>query len=155
MQRLDVLQWQSWYWECRDADRDRYYVIHVQQYLWGNWEMYKVWGGRGTRRAENRVVVLERPDEALPQVRRCHRRRLSHGYRLVLGHLGGQQPGDGRVIDLSRPGKVHWVSDGFAKRQTRVSGVRSSWRPLSTVSNTPDPRPFRRNRVRHDGSGRL
>jgi predicted DNA-binding WGR domain protein len=95
MGATDLSQWRSWRWECRDSARghDRYYVIHLQQDLWGDRELYQAWGGLGTRLGQDRGVPLGGPGDALPLVKRCHRRRLSHGYRLVSGNVEGRVHG--------------------------------------------------------------
>jgi hypothetical protein len=67
-----------WRWERRDSRRQRYYVVHLRQDLWG---------GLGSRLGGQRVTPLANLGDALPLVSACHRRRLAHGYRLVCGDL--------------------------------------------------------------------
>jgi hypothetical protein len=87
VQKVDAFQWQAWRWECKDSKRRRYYVVHLRQDLWGGWELHKMWGGLGTRLGGGRIVPLTAAHEAASLLTQCHRRRLSHGYRLVDGEL--------------------------------------------------------------------
>lgn len=62
---------------------ERYYEAHVLRDLFGDWTVFRVWGGLGTRRGGQRVDVLPSESDAEAQLRRIARRRVARGYRPV------------------------------------------------------------------------
>lgn len=59
----------------------RYYTLRIQQNLFGQWELLKVWGGLRSRHGRHQVLPVQTCDEALELLKRESRRRLSRGYR--------------------------------------------------------------------------
>ncbi|MFN9451441.1 MAG: WGR domain-containing protein [Rubrivivax sp.] len=63
----------------------RYYFLHVQRDLFGEWELLKVWGGRRSRRGRHQVVCVAREDQALGLFERECQRRIRRGYLRTAG----------------------------------------------------------------------
>ncbi|MBU2788348.1 WGR domain-containing protein [Acidithiobacillus sp. VAN18-1] len=74
---FDLDHWQQWRWEREDG---RYYVIWLQQDLWGAWELHARWGGIDSRRRGEKVLPIEAPSMAEERIRKIGQRRRQHGY---------------------------------------------------------------------------
>jgi hypothetical protein len=59
----------------------RYYEVHLDRDLLGDWTLRKVWGGLGTRRGGTHNTGVASYDDGIEQVREIARRRIRHGYR--------------------------------------------------------------------------
>ncbi|MEE4377745.1 MAG: WGR domain-containing protein [Candidatus Competibacteraceae bacterium] len=74
--KADPPVWISQRWE-RDT---RYYQVYLQQDLWGNWVVTRVWGRQGSRLGR----VVNQPcanyAEAQKVLEQIGRRREQHGY---------------------------------------------------------------------------
>ena len=60
----------------------RYYVLRVQQDLFGDWELIKSWGGRSSSRGRSQVVPTSSAVDAIAALSKESKRRARRGYRL-------------------------------------------------------------------------
>jgi hypothetical protein len=67
----------------RWTTKERYYVLHVQTNLFGEWELLKAWGGRGSRLGQHRAVLADDRTDALRLLAEEACRREKRGYRRV------------------------------------------------------------------------
>ncbi len=63
----------------------RYYEARVEQDLWGDWVLTRVWGRRGTPAGQVRHDPCSSYIEALERLDAVTRRRAAHGYALIWG----------------------------------------------------------------------
>jgi hypothetical protein len=61
----------------------RYYQIHLDQDLFGDWTLLKVWGGLGSRRGGMHHAGLASYDHGIEQLREIAKRRSQRGYLTV------------------------------------------------------------------------
>jgi hypothetical protein len=61
----------------------RYYLLRVQTNLFGEWELLKVWGGRGSRLGRHQAVPADDQVHALQLLAKEAQRRGRRGYRLA------------------------------------------------------------------------
>jgi hypothetical protein len=61
----------------------RYYRLRVQQDLFGEWELLKVWRGRDSRRGRLQVLPAVHEEQAQVMFERESRRRARRGYVYV------------------------------------------------------------------------
>lgn len=61
----------------------RYYVVVVQQNLFGDWELVQVWGGRRNALGRVRCVPVSSYLDGLAALERVGRVRARRSYRLV------------------------------------------------------------------------
>ena len=61
----------------------RFYLLCVQTNLFGDWELLKAWGGRGSRRGGHQAVQATSLPEAIDMQQREARRRMRRGYRVL------------------------------------------------------------------------
>lgn len=73
---------------CRWETATRYYVGRVQENLFGQWELMRVWGGRGNRLGGMLVVPASSQAHALQLLSAEDKRRGQRGYALV-SHTSG------------------------------------------------------------------
>lgn len=66
-------------WE-RDT---RYYELRLQQDLWGDWLLTRVWGGKGTALGQIRRELCEHYSDGLLRHKIAEAQREKRGYRLV------------------------------------------------------------------------
>ena len=78
-------------WEKATALGVRYYEVDLDRDLWGEWRLTRIWGRRGTRLGQIRVVPCGSRDEGLARIAAILKRRRQRRYRLV----AGVDPGDG------------------------------------------------------------
>lgn len=64
----------------RWTTQDRYYTLRVQQDLFGQWELLKVWGSLHSRLGRHQVVPTESKVQAERLLAREARRRQGRGY---------------------------------------------------------------------------
>lgn len=62
----------------------RYYVARIQTNLFGELELFRTWGGLGTRRCGHKTEPLQSTSEGLNRLRKEHLRRARRGYALQL-----------------------------------------------------------------------
>ena len=77
-----VHQATHWYWF--NSANQRYYDAHLVHDLFGDWHLLLAWGRRGTRLGGLRYEACSTPQSGYDIVQRIHRRRLQHGYVLLL-----------------------------------------------------------------------
>jgi predicted DNA-binding WGR domain protein len=77
MSSFDIPGAQRW------TTMERFYVLHVQTNLFGEWELLKAWGGRGSQRGRHQAVPADNREDALRLLAKEARRREKRGYRLV------------------------------------------------------------------------
>ena len=58
----------------------RYYMLQVQLNLFGDWELLKAWGGRGSRRGGYRVMPAQDAGQAMTFLNTESHRRARRGY---------------------------------------------------------------------------
>jgi len=63
-----------------NPDKARYYEVHLDRDLLGDWALRKVWGGLGSRRGGTHNTGVGSYDDGIEQVRKIARRRTQHGY---------------------------------------------------------------------------
>ena len=69
-------------WQC--ADKRRYYVATVQRDLFGDIEVWRCWGGSGSRRGGQQVSPVADETSAARLMTEIGRRRISRGYAMAL-----------------------------------------------------------------------
>lgn len=62
---------------------ERYYIAVVQQNLFGDWELMRVWGGKGSARGSMLCQPATNRAEALEHLCAVAQVRERHGYRRV------------------------------------------------------------------------
>jgi hypothetical protein len=70
-------------WENRS--RRRYYEAVVQQDLFGEWEVWRTWGGLGSARGGQLVVPSASEQAGLAELQSLATHRLRRGYLLAAG----------------------------------------------------------------------
>jgi hypothetical protein len=68
---------------CRWESSTRYYVGRVQENLFGQWELLRIWGGRGNRLGGMLIQPAESHAHALALLAAEGNRRGRRGYALV------------------------------------------------------------------------
>jgi hypothetical protein len=63
---------------------ERYYIAVVQQNLFGDWEVMRIWGGKGSARGSMLCHPAANQAEALDHLSAVAQVRERHGYRRVL-----------------------------------------------------------------------
>lgn len=71
---------------CRWETPTRYYVGQVQENLFGQWELLRIWGGRGNRLGGMLVEPASSHAHALQLLAAEAKRRGRRGYSLVSPH---------------------------------------------------------------------
>ncbi len=61
----------------------RYYEAHVEQDLWGQWVLTRVWGRRNSPMGQIRRVACESYEDAQKKLAGVERQRQQHGYQPV------------------------------------------------------------------------
>ncbi len=64
-------------------DKARYYQVHLDRDLFGDWTLRKVWGGIDSSRGRKHNTAVPSYDEGIEQIREIDKRRSQHGYRRV------------------------------------------------------------------------
>ena len=77
-------------WEC--ADKRRYYVAVIQRDLFGDIEVWRCWGGIGSRRGGQQVSPANDQVRAISLLHDIGRRRASRGDRSVVSCESSSQP---------------------------------------------------------------
>jgi cytochrome b len=63
--------------------RARYYQVHLDRDLVGDWTLRKVWGGIGSSRGRMHSTAVPSYDEGAEQIRAIAKRRGQRGYECV------------------------------------------------------------------------
>lgn len=66
-----------------NPDKARYFQVHLDRNLLGDWTLLKVWGGTGSHRGRMHSTGVASYEDGIEQVREIAKRRLQHGYRSV------------------------------------------------------------------------
>ena len=66
----------------------RYYEVHLDRDLLGDWALRKVWGGLGSRRGGTHNTGVSSYEDGMEQVREVSLRRIRNGYCTVSGGEG-------------------------------------------------------------------
>jgi cytochrome b len=61
----------------------RYYQVHLDRDLFGDWTLRKVWGGIGSSRGRMHNTGVPSYDEGVEQIREIAKRRGQRGYECV------------------------------------------------------------------------
>ena len=62
----------------------RYYQVHLDRDLFGDWTLRKVWGGIDSSRGRMHSTGIPSYDEGLEWIREIAKRRGQHGYQRIL-----------------------------------------------------------------------
>lgn len=69
-------------WIKRRWEKDtRYYEAHLQQDLWGDWIVTKVWGKKGSRLGRMVDVQVKTHKCGLKQLNSIQKKRIKRGYK--------------------------------------------------------------------------
>ncbi len=63
--------------------KTRYYQVHLDRDLFGDWTLRKVWGGIDSARGRMHNTGVPSYDDGIEQIREIAKRRNQHGYRSV------------------------------------------------------------------------
>ncbi len=68
------------------AGKRRYFCVHLQQDLFGDWTLLRDWGSLDHGHGQGRMLLDAVRDPATGQdlIAAIHKRRLAHGYRPVM-----------------------------------------------------------------------
>lgn len=67
-------------WHSRWEKATRYYVLQLEQDLFGDWVLTRVWGRKGTALGQLRREPSISPEEGLARLKKEEARRLGRGY---------------------------------------------------------------------------
>jgi hypothetical protein len=67
-----------------NPEKARYYKVFLNQDLFGDWTLIKVWGGIGSNRGRMHSTGLASYEAGIELVDEISRRRTRHGYRSAL-----------------------------------------------------------------------
>ena len=73
------MEWIQQRWE----KGTRYYEVYLQQDLWGDWVLTRVWGGRGTALGQIRDMPCTGYSDGLTMLGEVEKRRKQRGYATV------------------------------------------------------------------------
>ena len=73
------MEWIQQRWE----KGTRYYEVYLQQDLWGDWVLTRVWGGRGTALGQVRNMPCAGYGDGLTILDEVRKRRKQRGYATV------------------------------------------------------------------------
>ena len=62
----------------------RYYEIHLQQDLWDDWVLTRIWGRRGSPMGQIRRIPCQSYDDAATKLANVRSQRKRRGYEPVL-----------------------------------------------------------------------
>lgn len=68
----------------RFAHEKRYYILRLQNDLFGDWSLIKVYGGMHNNISHYRISSYEHYHEAVTEMKKIIKRRERHGYSLVV-----------------------------------------------------------------------
>lgn len=75
----DSPQHHSWV----NPETARYYQVHLDRDLFGDWTLRKVWGGTGSRRGRMHSTGVASYDDGIARVHAIAKRRTRRGYRCI------------------------------------------------------------------------
>ncbi|MBK1673760.1 hypothetical protein CKO35_10660 [Ectothiorhodospira shaposhnikovii] len=58
----------------------RYYLVHLQQDLLGDWVLSTCWGGSTSKQGAVKSIPVSSQEAGLAEIERIARRRRQHGY---------------------------------------------------------------------------
>jgi predicted DNA-binding WGR domain protein len=61
----------------------RYYEVYVEQDLWGDWVLTRIWGRRNSPAGQIRRIPCESYEEAGRKLATVRNQRIRHGYESV------------------------------------------------------------------------
>jgi len=68
------------YWHSRWEKATRYYVLQLEQDLFGDWVLTRVWGRKGTALGQLRREPSISHEEGLARLKKAEARRQGRGY---------------------------------------------------------------------------
>ena len=74
-----------------NPEKARYYQVHLDQDLFGDWTLIKVWGGIGSNRGRMHSTGVASYEAGIEQVDEIARRRAQRGYQ-PLGDYRASRP---------------------------------------------------------------
>lgn len=78
----DVINHRS-YLRWENSQKKRYYEVRLLQNLFGEWELFCVWGGVGTNLGNAKSMPIVSREDAYGQIDQIAARRKQHRYLLV------------------------------------------------------------------------
>ncbi|RMD59543.1 WGR domain-containing protein [Candidatus Parcubacteria bacterium] len=61
----------------------RYYELRVQQDLWGDWTISRIWGQRGSRLGSMKIEPYDSLEQAMRRYEELSKQRARKGYEMV------------------------------------------------------------------------
>ena len=78
---VDIHQWITVRWE--NSLTKRYYLVMIEQDIFGQWVLIRVWGGIQTKLGRTQVSVLDNKNQGIEMLKMISIRRNQRGYRLI------------------------------------------------------------------------
>lgn len=107
MRRMETqatsLGWPGLPWRMRYASAARAYQMAVEVDLLGGFVLRRRWSGLRNRRGGGKEQRFARRSELLHEMRRLHRLRLRHGYRVIEGEPIAELLAQPHVPERSEP----------------------------------------------------
>jgi hypothetical protein len=73
--------WVTCRWEQRTGE-GRYYIVLLQQDLWGQWILTRIWGGRQRKAGQAKHILLNSREEGILELKKIAERRALHHYAI-------------------------------------------------------------------------
>ena len=87
----DMLDYESELWhQSRWEKATRYYVLRLEQDLFGDWVLTRVWGRKGTALGQLRRGFIVSHAEGLARLQKEETRRQGRGYVRTTGEASGR-----------------------------------------------------------------
>lgn len=61
----------------------RYYSVCLEQDLFSDWVLVKIWGRRGTKLGRKQQILCESYQQGIALIHKISKQRKAHGYKLV------------------------------------------------------------------------
>ncbi len=74
-------EWVTVRWE--NPDSERYYLVMIEQDIFGQWILNRIWGGIHKKLGGNQVSVLDNKDQGIEMLKDISIRRKQRGYKRV------------------------------------------------------------------------
>ncbi len=78
---VDIHEWITVRWE--NSLKKRYYLVMIEQDIFGQWVLIRVWGGIQTKLGRTQVSVLDNKKQGVEMLKIISIRRKQRGYRLI------------------------------------------------------------------------
>lgn len=78
---MDIQEWVTVRWENHTSKR--YYMIMIEQDIFDQWVLIRVWGGIQKKLGGMKVSVLENKDQGIEMIKNISIRRKKRGYSIV------------------------------------------------------------------------